>query len=134
MTQAQVSSANDAIRAAFASVYGAERSGGNVSSLDAKLNDAIRLVQQAEEVNATNPAQAAADLQNATAVAQSVLAESASTEQAGSSARQAAEATSLGAASAIVVVAALIYLIGGRIYRKAWLRLFRDYVVRLANG
>jgi len=134
VTQAQLSSANEEILSAFASVSGAERSGGNVSSLDAKLNDAITLVQDAEEVNATNPARAAADLQNATAVAQSVVAESASAKQAGGSVRQATEATSLSAASAIVVVAALIYLLGGRVYRKAWLRLYRDYVVRPANG
>jgi len=134
ITQAQVSSANSEVQSAFASAYSAEKSGGNVSSLDAKLNTAIQLVQKAETENATNPSQAAADLQNATAVAQGVIAESPSVSQAGSAARQTTEITSVGGASAIVVVAALVYVFGGRIYRMAWLRLHRDYVVRPANG
>jgi hypothetical protein len=134
VTEAQVSNANSAIQGAFASAYKAEKAGGNVSSLDAKLNDAIQLVQTAEGENATNPAQASADLQNATALAQSVAAASPSVSQKGSAARQTTEVTSLGAASAVVVVAALTYVFGGRIYRKAWLRLYKDYVVRPANG
>ncbi len=134
VTQAQVSSTNSAIQSAFASVYSAEKSGANVSALDARLNDAIQLVQNAVAENATNPAQAAADLQNATSVAQSVVTESPAAAQAGSAARQATEIASVSAASAIVVVSSLTYAFGGRVYRKAWLRLHRDYVVRPANG
>jgi hypothetical protein len=134
VTQAQVSSANSGIQSAFASAQGAEKSGGNVSSLVAKLNEAIQLVQKAEAENGTSPAQADADLRNATALAQGVTAESQSVAQAGSAARQTAEVTSLGAASAVVVLAALAYAFGGRLYRRAWLRLHRDYVVRPANG
>jgi len=134
ITQTQVSATNGAIQSAFASAYSAEKSGGNVSSLDAKLNDAIGLVQRAESENATNAVQAAADLQNATAIAQSVVAASPSIARAGSAARQTTEVTSVSAASAIILVAALTYILGGRIYRKAWLRLYRDYVVRPANG
>jgi hypothetical protein len=134
ITQTQVSSVNSEIQSAFASSNSAEKSGGNASALDAKLNNAIQLVQEAESENATNPVQAAADLQNATAIAQSVIAESPSVAQTGSAARQTTEFTSLSAASAIVVVAALTYIFGGRIYRMAWLRLHRDYVVRPANG
>jgi hypothetical protein len=134
VTQTQVSSTNGEIQSAFASAYAAEKSGGNVSALDAKLNDAIQLVQKAVAENATSPAQAAADLQNATAAAQAVIAQSPSVSQAGTASRQTTEITSVGAASAIVVVAALTYIFGGRIYRMAWLRLHRDYVVRPTNG
>jgi len=134
ITQTQVSSANGEIQSAFTSAYGAEKSGGNISSLVAKLNDAIQLVQKAGAENATDPARAAADLQNATAIAQSVAAESPSISQAGGAARQTTEAASASAASAIVMIAVLTYLFGGRIYRRAWLHLHRDYVVRPANG
>lgn len=130
----QVSSADSEIQSAFSSVYAAEKSGGNVTSLDAQLNEAIQLVQEAEAVNATDPSQAGSDIQNATSIAQSVVAESASVARSGSSARQTTEVTSLGAAGAIVLVAAMTYIFGGRIYRKAWLRIYRDYVVRPANG
>ena len=134
ITQAQVSTANGEVQSAFASAYAAEKSGGNVSSLDAKLNDAIQLVQKAEGENSTDTAQATADLQNATTLAQSVIAESPSVSHAGSAGRQRTEITSAGTALATVVVAALTYVFGGRIYRRAWLRLHRDYVVRPAHG
>lgn len=134
VSPAQVSSADDAIQSAFASVYAAERSGGNVTPLDSQLNQAIQLVQEAEAVNATDPSRAASDIQNATSIAQAVAAESASVARSGSSSRQATEATSLGAAAAIVVVAAMTYIFGGRVYRRAWLRAYRDYVVRPADG
>ena len=134
VTQAQISSANSQIQSAFASANSAEKSGGNVSSLVAQLNNAIQLIQKAEAENATSAAQAAADIQNATATAQSVIAESPSVAQTGSAARQTTEVTSVGAASAIVFVAALTYIFGGRIYRTVWLRFHRDYVVRPANG
>jgi hypothetical protein len=133
-TQAQVSSANSEVQSAFASAYGAEKAGGNVSSLDTRMNTAIQLIQKAETENATNPSQAAADLENATALARGVIAAAPSVSQTGSAARQTTEITSVVAASAIVVVAALTYIFGGRIYRMAWLRLHRDYVVRPANG
>jgi hypothetical protein len=133
-TEAQASSANSAIQAAFVATYNAEKSGGNASSLVAKLNAALQLVQEAEAENSTSPALAATDLQNATAIAQSVTAESPSVARAGTEARQSAEVSSLGAASAIIVVAALAYAFGGRAYRSAWLRLHKDFVVRPANG
>jgi len=134
ISQTQVSNANGEIQSAFASAYGAEKSGGNVSSLDAELNNAIQLVQKAEGENATSPAQAAADLQNATATSQRVIAAAPSIARTGSAARQATDITSASAASAIVLLAALSYIFGGRIYRKAWLRLHRDYLVGPANG
>jgi hypothetical protein len=134
VTPAQVSSANSEIQSAFSSAYAAERSGGNATSLDVKLNEAIQLVQMAEAENATDPAQAEADLQNATSLAQGVAEEAPATGQAGSAARQSAEATSVGAAFGVLAVASLIYVFGGRVYRMAWLRLHRDYVVRPANG
>ena len=134
ITQAQVSSANGEIHSAFTSAHSAEKSGGNVSSLVAQLNDAIQLVQKAQAENATSPALAAADLQNATSTAQAVIADSPSVAHTGSAARQTTELTSLSAASVIVLLAALTYIFGGRVYRRAWLRLHRDYVVRPANG
>ena len=134
LTQTEVSSANGEIQSAFVSAYSAEKSGGNVSSLIAELNNAIQLVQKAEAENATSPSQAAADLQNATRDAQRVTAESASVAQMGGAARQITELTSVSAASAVVVVAALTYIFGGRIYRSAWLRLHKYYVVRPASG
>jgi hypothetical protein len=134
VTQAQVSSANSEVQLAFVSAHQAEKSGGNVSSLAAELNSAIALVQKAEAENATDPGQAAADLQNATQIAEQIAAQSPSVAHTGSAARQSAEVTSVAAASAVIILAALTYIFGGRIFRRAWLRLHEDYVVRPANG
>jgi hypothetical protein len=129
-TQSQVSDANAAIQSAFVSTHSAESSGGNVSSLVAKLNLAIQLVQKATAENATNPAQASTDLSNASSIAQSVGASAGAVGRQGASAKQAQQVLSLGSAGAIVVVAALIYAFGDRIYRRAWLRLYGGYVVK----
>ena len=42
--------------------------------------------------------------------------------------------TSVAAASLVILASALTYVFGGRVYRRAWLRLHEDYVVRPANG
>ncbi len=129
-TQAQVSSANSQIQSAFVAVHGAEKSGGDVSSLVSQLNDAVSLVGAAQAENSTNPAQAAADLANATSIAQVVSAAAGPVGQRGASVRQAQGLLSVGSAAAIVVVAVMIYVYGDRVYRRAWLRLYGGYVVR----
>ena len=130
----EVSAADGAIGAAFAAVEAAERSGGNVSALDAQLNQAIGLVQEAESVNATDPAAASADLQNATSIAQAVATAAPSAGQTGGASREAAQAQALGSAAVILAGAALVYAYGARAYRLAWLRAHRDYVVSRSNG
>ncbi len=134
VTQSDLSGANTAIQSAFTATYNAEKSGGNVSSLVNELKTAVQLVQKASAENATNPAQASIDLGNATQLAQRVAAQSLPVAQAGSAARQSLRLRSVGSAAAIVVIAALVYLYGGRVYHRLWLRMYRDYVVRPANG
>jgi len=134
VTPGEVTSANDLIQSGFASAHQAERSGGNVTALVADLNEAIQLVQEAVVQNATDPAGAAADLGNATHLAQAVAAESPSFGRTGLADRQATEETSIGAAVAVVSAASLVYLFGERVYLVVWLRLYKDYVVRPADG
>ena len=134
VSQTSVNGGYTSVQAAFSASQSAERQGGNVSSLIAQLNRALTLIQQASAENATNPTQAAADLANATKIAQDVTVEAASITQMGISATQAADFRSIVTASAVVVAAVLIYLFGGRVYRRLWLRVYKDYVVRPANG
>ena len=126
----EFSNANSAINSAFSATYSAAENGGNVSALVAQLNGALGLYQKAERENATNSSQASLDLQNVIAIADQVSASAASTKAFGSSAKQMQYIESFGASAAIIVIAILIYIYGGRIYHEIWFYLFRDYKVR----
>ena len=84
---------------------------------------------RAQAENAADPPKASSDLQNATLIAQQVAQEAPAVGQAGTAARQSQEYLSLGSAAAIIVVAALIYVYGDRVYRRIWLRLYSGYTV-----
>lgn len=119
-----------AVQSAFLQVQGAESKGGNVTSLVGQLNAALALMQKAAAENASNPAQAAADLQAAVQAARSVQSDAGPAGEAGAAAKESQFVASLTSAAAIVVIAALVYLYGDRVYRRAWLRAYRDYVVK----
>jgi hypothetical protein len=129
ITQTQVSSANGEIQSAFTSAYAAEKSGGNVTSLTAELNEAVQLVQKAMAENATSPAQASVDLANATLIAQGVVSAAGPVGQQGAANRQSQVYLSTGSAAVIIAVAALIYAFGDRIFHRIWLLLYGNYVV-----
>jgi hypothetical protein len=129
-SQNDFSTTNNAITSAFVATHSAEVKGGNVSSLVIQLNAALYLMQKAQSENSTNPAQASTDLQNATQLAEQVSSDSSGIAQSGVSARSTQMDESIGASVAIIVIAILIYIFGGRIYRGAWLFVYRDYVVR----
>ncbi len=125
---------NSAISAAFVATYDAQKNGGNVSALISELNAAVTLVEKAQAENSTNPSRALSDLQNATQIANLVQSQSTSISRAGASALQVRNSESIGSAIAIAVVASLIYIYGGRIYRRAWLYAYRNHVVKPSNG
>lgn len=127
---ATFSSASGAISTAFVAVHQAGNDGGNVTGLVASLNAALQLYSQAEAENATQPAKASSDLTNATQIANGVSAEAPAIGQQGAAARQTQLELSIGSATVIVVLAALIYVFGDRIYRRAWLRLYSGYTVK----
>ncbi len=134
VSQTSINGGYTSVQSAFAAAQSAERQGGNVTSLIAQLNGALALIQKASAENSTNPTQAAADLANATKIAQSVTLEAASVTQMGISSTQAADLRSIITATGIAVAAVLIYLFGGRVYRRLWLHIYKDYVVRPANA
>lgn len=128
------SSANSSINSAFSSIYTAQKDGGNVTLLIAKLNAAVALVEKAQVENASNPSQATSDLQNATQIANQVSSQAPQIASAGRSATQFNEAVSISSAAAIIIIAALIYFYGARIYHKTWFYLYKKYLVRPKNG
>lgn len=124
------SNASNAINSAFVATYNAEKSGGNVTLLISQLNSALALVQRAQSENSSNPAQASADLQNATRIANLVASEASAVGQQGQSSLTIRNSESVAGAVVIVVFAALAYIYGGRLYRRVWLLLYRNYVVK----
>jgi hypothetical protein len=122
--------ANDSVNNAFSSIYNAEQNGGNVSSLVERLNVAILLIQRANALNATDPSAAAADLSNATSMAQMVALTSASVSRSGSTAREVRLYESLGTIVVTLVVATLAYFKGNRVYRRLWLYVYKNHLVK----
>ena len=118
------------MNSAFSSVYYAEQNGGDVSTLVERLNTAAFLIQRAKAENATNPSAAATDLSNATTIAQMVSVDSASVSSSGSTARQLRLYESLGTIVGTLALAALAYLKGDRVYRRLWLFVYKDHMVK----
>ena len=125
--------ASSAVQQGFTALQAAGKDGGNVSSLVAQLNGALALIQKAESENASNPVQATTDLQAALGMAQGVQASASGVAQNGISARQLQLELSLGSVFVIVAIAVALYTFGDRIYRRLWLRVYADHVVR-KNG
>ncbi len=132
-TGGQLAIANNSVNSAFSSVYYAEQNGGDVSALVEKLNIAVSLIQRAMAENATDPDAATADLSNATTIAQTVSLNSTSVSANGSMARQLRLAQSLDTVITTLAIAALAYLRGDRVYRRLWLYVYRNHVVKKSD-
>ena len=132
-TGGQLETANNAVNSAFSAIYYAEQDGGDASALVEKLNTAILLIQRAVAENATDPNAATADLSNATTIAQRVSQNSSSVSTSGLMARQLSLYESLGTVAAALGLAALAYLRGDRVYRRLWLYVYRNHVVKKSD-
>jgi predicted PurR-regulated permease PerM len=132
-TGGQLATANNSVNSAFSSVYYAEQNGGDVSVLVENLNIAVSLIQKAVAENATDPSAATADLSNATSIAQMVSLNSTFVSTSGSMARQLRLVASLGTVVATLAIAALVYLRGDRVYRRLWLYVYRNHVVKKSD-
>ena len=128
-TEVTVSSTNASINNAFASVYQAERNGGNVSALVQQLNAAILLVQKAEGENLTSPSLATADLERASHIAEQVSQRSVSVSAAGSESRLSQWYESIVIIIVSVLGSTLAYTQWDSIYRRLWLLVYRKHVV-----
>jgi predicted PurR-regulated permease PerM len=129
---ADFSTSSDSINSAFFSVYGAEQNGGDVSRLVEKLNVAIVLFQKAQAENATDPAGALTDSENATSIAQ-VVRQGAETISNSSQTGQLRWYESIGTILTALIVSALLYLNGDRIYRRLWLFIYRKHLVKKSD-
>ena len=132
-TGGQLETAVNSVNSAFSSIYYGEQNGGDVSALVEKLNDAVSLIQKAVAENATDPNAATADVSNATTIAQTVSLNSTFVSASGSMARQLRLAQSLDTVITTLAIAALAYLRGDRVYRRLWLYVYRNHVVKKSD-
>jgi len=129
-SQATFGGTSLAVQSAFIAVQTAGKDGGNITSLVAELNGALALVQKASAENSSNPSQASVDLQSALVIAQQVQSAAATVGRQGISTRQVQFDFSVASAVVIMGVAVALYVYGDRIYRRLWLRVYGDHVVR----
>lgn len=131
-TPSSFSQANEAIGTAFVALHTAEvQDYASTASLVSQLNNASQLVNKAVAENATDPAQAAADLQLAESIAREVSDAAGPASVSGVSDHRLLTYLSIGEAMAIAVSAALLYTLGARVYEWWWTRTYKNYHVRV---
>jgi hypothetical protein len=128
------SNTSNLITAAYIDLHSAEQKGGNVSTLVVQLNAALSLYHKAQQENLTDPNQASIDLSDATQLANNVSSESTQIGQAGAAARIAQQTNAEVEITLVILGAAFLYIFGPTIYRRVWLFVYKDFVVRAQNG
>jgi hypothetical protein len=124
--------ARSQIAQAYAAVLVAQQSGGNVSILVGKLNSALRLVQEADMVNATNPARAQSLYSQALSLALQVSQAAPDIVSSGRSAVLAARFELAIETAILAAIAILAYLFTPRLYWRSWLRAHRGWRAKKA--
>ena len=115
---------------AYAAVLTAEQSGGNVTTLVAKLDSAVAMVQQANLINSTDPARAQSLYSQASALAQQVIAAAPGVAAAGRASVLDAQ-IELGIETAVLAaLAVLAYIFVPRLFWRYWSRTHGDWRVK----
>jgi len=119
--------ARDTIADAFSAVLEAEKAGGNVTPLVSSLNEALRLVEQGE--NSTDRAEAAVLYEQATQIAEQVLASAPKVKEVGLAAQRNSTTFLVVSMVALGVTALVSYLFVPRLFWTLWLRSHRGWRV-----
>ena len=125
-----VDEARERVYEAYAAVVDAEASGGNVTGLVERLNEAIDLVERAEKVSEDDPEQAAVLAERAIDIADEVLGEVGVVKEEGLALRR--FHLFLGVSSGVLFVFScfLIYFYGPRVFWGLWVRVKGGWRVR----
>jgi hypothetical protein len=122
---AQVTAVQQKIATAFVAVQQAESRGGNVAGLTASLNQAVQLLQQAEQTS--SPSQAATFLAQASSIAGNVTAEAPAVGAQGAAAVQNGLIITGVEVAAIAAACVLVYLYLPRLFWRLWERTHSDW-------
>ena len=115
---------------AYSAVLGAEKSGANVTSAVATLNTAISLIQEADQINSTNPAGAQALYLRAENLTSGVLAQFPALTAAGKASVVATEESLAVETAVLGALAVLAYVYVPKLFWWVWLRTHRGWRVK----
>jgi len=128
-----VDEAREKVYEAYRAVVDAEASGGNVTGLVDRINEAIDLVRRAEKISKDDPEQAAILAERAINIANEVLDEVGIVKEEGLALRR--FRLFLGISSGVLFVFSgfLIYFYGPRVFWGLWVRIKGDWKVRKSS-
>ena len=125
-----VSEARKKVYEAYAAVVDTEASGGNVTGLVERINEAIDLVRKAENISDTDPEQAAVLAERAINIANEVLDEAGVVKEEGLALKRFQLFLEISSGILFVFSGFLVYFYGPRVFWRIWVKIKGDWRVR----
>ncbi len=128
---ASVNDAQTAVHDAYKALLKADSAGADTGNLTNQLNVALNLTSEAQAFSVSNPQEAKTLATQAQELAQNVT-EQASTSKTNDFLRQPVVVGTI--VAALLAVGVSVYFLGPKLYWKVWLRLRKNYRVRIKNS
>ncbi|HJW98207.1 MAG TPA: DUF1616 domain-containing protein [Candidatus Bathyarchaeia archaeon] len=125
--------ARSAVYNAFKALIEAYNAGGDVSNLTETLNKALNLTSEAEATAGTNPSEAQALLSEAKTLAENVTDQTPLIGEEGLRQGQTWMIITIASVIGAIITGVLIYVFGPDILWRLWLRLRKDYIVKVTG-
>jgi hypothetical protein len=122
-----------AVYNAFKALGEAYNAGGDVSNLTETLNEALNLTSEAETIASTNPGEAQTLLSEAKTLAENVTDQAPLIEEEGLKQGQTQMIITVGSIGGAIIVGILIYMFGPNLLWRFWLRLRKNYIVKVTG-
>lgn len=128
-----VDDVRSAVYNAFKALGEAYNPGGDISNLTETLNEALNLTSEAETIASTNPGEAQALLSEAKTLAENVINQAPLIKEEGLKQGQTQTIITFASIAAAIIVGILIYMFGPNLLWHFWLRLRKNYTVRVTG-
>lgn len=126
--------ARSAVYTAFKALIEACNAGGDVSNLTEILNKALNLTSEAETISSTNPSEAQALMSEAQTLAENVTDQAPLVREEGLRQGQTWTIITIASITGALAVGILIYVFGPDLLWRLWLRLRKDYIVKVTGA
>jgi hypothetical protein len=123
-----------AIYEAFKALIEAYYAGANIDNLTERLNEALNLTSQAERMADTTSSEAQGLLSEAKALAENVTDQAPLIEEEGLKQGQTSTIITVGSVIGAIIVGVLIYVFGPDLLWRLWLRLRKNYIVKVTGA
>jgi len=133
-TTESVADVRIAINNAFKAVGEAYDAGGDVSNLTETLNKALNLTAEAETIASTNPGKAQTLLSEAKTLTENVTSQAPLVKEEGLKQGQTQTIITVASLTGAIIVGILIYIRGPNLLWRLWLRLRKNYTVRVTGA